>query len=576
MKVANVLHKRFLLLLKIFLILLFITHTSVAQIFAPKNYPRNYFRWPVLAQPGIVANMGELRSNHYHMGLDCRTNQKQNIPVVAAADGYIAKIKIEPFGFGRAVYINHPDGLTTLYAHLNDFAPPLERYVTEQQYKLKQWNIFIDIPAGLFTVKKGDFIAYSGNTGGSEGPHLHFEIRETGTDKNLNPSLFNFPIPDTIPPVITRLAIYNRYISTFEQTPQFIPIKKQNGYYITAGTILKLKYSKISFGITAADRNNLSSNLNGIYEAALYADEKLACAFQIDKIGYDETRYLNANIDYKWMKSGGGFVQHLSRLPGYPQGLYKSIKGDGVLEFADTLVHNIRIEVKDANGNLSSMCFTIKADSATNTKMQPIAKTSALFHPASVNVFERSGLLLYMPETCLYDSIRFRYSELISSTGFSKYWLHDCNVPVHDYFKVSIKAGEAFSSKMMMGNTCNGKNNFEKTVYANGWHSAWFREFGSCQLMIDTLPPIVSPVGFNKKLDFKKASRIAFTVADNCGEIASVNVTLDGQWLRFTYDKGRTFSYTFDERCPPGEHELRIKAVDVVGNTAEKVYCILR
>ena len=160
-------------------------NSATAQVFPAKNYPKGYFQWPVIAKHALVANFGELRPNHYHMGLDCRTDQIENVPVVAAADGYIAKVKIEPYGFGRCIYINHPNGFTTLYAHLNNFYPELEKYITEQQYKLESWKVFLDIPANLFPVKKGQFIAYSGNTGGSQGPHTHFEIRDTKTDKVL-------------------------------------------------------------------------------------------------------------------------------------------------------------------------------------------------------------------------------------------------------------------------------------------------------------------------------------------------------------------------------------------------------
>ncbi len=145
------------------------TTAARAQYFPKKNYPQNYFQWPVDAKIGLAANFGELRPNHYHMGLDCRTDQKENRPVLAAADGYVAKIKIEPFGFGRCIYINHPNGLTTLYAHLNDFNAAIEKYITDQQYKLQQWAVFIDVPANLLKVSKGDMIAYSGNTGGSQG-----------------------------------------------------------------------------------------------------------------------------------------------------------------------------------------------------------------------------------------------------------------------------------------------------------------------------------------------------------------------------------------------------------------------
>src|SRR6195952_877986 len=231
--------------------ILLINITSYAQIFPAKNYPKGYFSWPVDAQKGLAANFGELRPNHYHMGLDCRTDQKENRPVMAAADGYIAKVKIEPIGFGRCIYINHPNGLTTLYAHLNEFNPALEKYVTEQQYKLQSWKVFIDIPADLFPVKQGQFIAYSGNTGGSQGPHTHFEIRDTKTDKVLNPLLFGFPLADNIPPDILRLAVYDRSISTFEQSPKFYQLKKINGVYTTIPRLILSNSDKVSFAITA-------------------------------------------------------------------------------------------------------------------------------------------------------------------------------------------------------------------------------------------------------------------------------------------------------------------------------------
>jgi murein DD-endopeptidase MepM/ murein hydrolase activator NlpD len=148
-----------------------------------QDYPQNYFRNPLNIPMELVANFGELRANHWHMGLDIRTQQKQNLPVHAAAEGYITRVKIEPGGFGRAIYINHPNGYTTLYAHLNNFFPALEQYVKAEQYKLESWQVELEIAPNLFPINKGSFIAYSGNTGGSQGPHVHFEIRETKTDR---------------------------------------------------------------------------------------------------------------------------------------------------------------------------------------------------------------------------------------------------------------------------------------------------------------------------------------------------------------------------------------------------------
>ena len=191
-----------------------------AFICTAQTYPQNYFRNPLNIPMELVANMGEIRSNHWHMGLDIRTQRRENLPVHAAADGYIARVLVEPGGFGQAIYINHPNGLTTLYAHLNSFFPALAQYVKQQQYARESWKVNLHLPPDLFPVKKGQLIALSGNTGGSQGPHVHFEIRDTQTEKCLNPLLFNFPVADAVAPSILRLALYDRNKSTYSQTPQ--------------------------------------------------------------------------------------------------------------------------------------------------------------------------------------------------------------------------------------------------------------------------------------------------------------------------------------------------------------------
>lgn len=192
----------------------------------PVFSPKYYFRNPLGIPMELVANFGELRPDHWHMGLDIRTNQEENLPVYAAADGYIAQIGIRPQSFGRFIIINHPNGLSTLYGHLNDFFPALEKYVTDQQYKLESWAVELKFTKDQFPVFKSQYIANSGNTGGSQGPHLHFEIFDTKTDKRLNPLLFDFPIVDNVPPEIIKLAMYDRSKSTYEQSPALFSLKK--------------------------------------------------------------------------------------------------------------------------------------------------------------------------------------------------------------------------------------------------------------------------------------------------------------------------------------------------------------
>ncbi len=559
--------------------LLLFSNALFAQIFPPKNYPQGYFGWPVQATKALVANFGELRPNHYHMGLDCKTEQHENLHVLAAADGYIAKIKIEPSGFGRCIYINHPNGLTTLYAHLNDFYPELEQYVTEQQYKLENWRIFIDVPANLFTVKKGQFIAYSGNTGGSQGPHVHFEIRDTKTDKVLNPLLFGFPVADKIAPYVLRLAVYDRTRSTYEQSPRFISLKKVNGIYQTVPAVISLPTTKTSFAITAYDIYTGSTNQNGIYEADLYDDDKPIIGFQLDSISYDETRYLNAHIDYKLRSGGGPFVQHLSRLPGYPQGVYKEVNGNGVINLDDNETHHIKIKIKDTEGNTSVVSFAVKSNGAAPAALP----AQNMFKPGYLNVFENNSLRFYLDENELYDSVDFKVTPIGSTqAGGIAYQLNNGFIPVHTFFNVNIKNAAATNpNRMIMRRWWGSKSDYAKAVPVaigkeGGWYRSGFKSLGNVELYEDTVPPLVTAIGFKDGMNAAKLNRLVFVVRDATDELRNFRAELDGKWLRFSNDKGKTFIYSFDGHCGSGKHELKLSVEDCAGNRTEKIYTFTR
>jgi len=542
-----------------------------------------FFQWPLTTKPGLAANFGELRPNHFHMGLDCRTDKKQNIPVLAAAEGYIAKVKIEPYGFGRCIYINHPSGHTTVYAHLNDFIPALENYISAEQYRLKSWAVFLDIPPHLFPVTKGQQIAFSGNTGGSQGPHLHFEIRETKSDNVLNPSLFDFPLPDDVAPDIYRLAVYDRSISTYEQAPRLYPLKKVNGVYVPATPLLSINADKVSFGIIASDRGNGSDNKNGIFEARLFDNDTEIIRFQMDSISYDETRFLNAHIDYRLRSNGGPYVQHLSRLPGYTNGIYRPVSGDGVILLNNDSEHRIRIEVLDARGNYSVLAFGITRNlNQAKVIDLPSPHHQKNFYPGMINVFENEKLSFYLPEKSLYDSFRFQYQEMAPVSGYPVYRLHNNSVPLQVAFPLKIRASvpESLRNKVVIARTWNGRSDYEKAAsigfFGENWHMARFREFGYFQVMVDTLAPVINAPGFREGMDCSKQKRLVFVVSDNTEELKNFKATLDGKWLRFSNDKGRNFVYQFDEQCAPGTHELILSVEDQVGNRAEKIYHFTR
>jgi murein DD-endopeptidase MepM/ murein hydrolase activator NlpD len=360
---------------------------SSPPLFAPVTYPQGYFRNPLDFPMSLAANFGELRPNHYHMGLDIRTQHRENQPVHAAADGYVARVEIEPAGFGQAIYIRHPNGYTTVYGHLNQFFPALAAYVHQQQYRLQSWQVDLTLPPGLFPVRKGDFIAYSGNTGGSQGPHLHFEIRRTDGDINLNPLLFGLPVPDRTPPTLLRLAWYDRNEGIYGQSPHILPQIPRS--------LLIVPTSRISFALSAFDTQSGSANPNGIYEADLYVDHLPVIGFQMNNISYDDTRNVNAHIDYKTRETGGPFLQQLFFLSGYPPpSIYRAVvaahpssgggsteaatgsrgsaagsmvdpagqphAANGVLRLDDGRIHDVRIAVKDTYGNSSELRFRVQ------------------------------------------------------------------------------------------------------------------------------------------------------------------------------------------------------------------------
>ena len=576
----KVLHKPFL-----FFLAASFGYQSQGQLFPKKNYPKGYFIYPIDAKIGLAANFGELRPNHYHMGLDCRTDQVQNKHVKAAAEGYIAHVRIEPAGFGRAIYINHPNGLTTVYGHLNNFFPALEKYVKEQQYKLESWQVFLDIPPGMFPVKQGQFVAYSGNTGGSQGPHCHFEIRDTKTDKVLNPLLFGLPIADNVPPTILRLAMYDRTISTYSQYPKLFSLKKVNGIYKTTIPVITVNSEKVSFGISANDKISGSTNPNGIYEAVIYLDNEPLSGFEIDSISYDETRYVNAHIDYKTRAAGGPFIEHLSRLPGYPPGVYKEFNGNGVIELTDDNLHEIKIVVKDPYDNTSTLEFSVKRGSNIIDPAKSLAvsyKEEQEFHPSFVNIFENDNLQLIINPEDLYDSVKFTHSTKPAVTAMAFSEMHSCLsglVPIHAGVTVKIKADRdipvELQDRMLIKRSWGGKTEVVTAKKDGAFYSASFRSFGNFELIADNIPPAITG-GFRENSNLSHSSLIVFTPKDNNEEIKNFRAELDGHWLRFTNDKGHSFIYKFDEMCSKGNHELKISIQDEAGNTTEKIYHFTR
>lgn len=565
----------------------------------PAALPKNYFRNPLGIPMQLQANFGELRPDHWHMGLDIRTNAKENYPVYAAAEGYIAFVGVRPASFGRFIIINHPNGLSTLYAHLNDFFPELEKAVREKQSLGESWALEWKMSPGMFNVVKGDFIAYSGNTGGSQGPHLHFEIFDTQTEKRLNPLLFNFPLTDNIPPSVFKLAMYDRSRSVYDQTPVFFSLKRtDSGYIIPKTPVIKTGLQKVSFAIQAVDRMNSSGSDDGIYSATLSVDSLPQIMFVMDSISYDETKYMNAHTDYKLRYNGGGWFQHLSRLPGDFGGVYKEISSDGVVTLIDTLPHLISVYIKDAFGNAAHLDFIIRHNDSL--AVAEYINKDPVFIPSKENTIKKTAFEALLPEKCIYDTVPVLFAATAYG-GYNSvsdaYSIGNSAYPVQDAITIRLKQNreitEEQKSKLVIVRTDRKERQVKKATWEKGWLIAKFADFGTYQAFIDLAPPAINSPGNGDTINLSPLSRIIFAPTDNYG-VKGLNVFLSAcsydstgyhcsddslsekKWLRFTNDKGRNWIYWFDENFPFGVYKLQVIVEDIVGNTTTKEWWVKR
>ncbi|HBV13833.1 M23 family metallopeptidase [Chryseobacterium carnipullorum] len=562
--------------MKIFHKLLFILFfINAITIQAQNTYPQNYFRNPLNIPMQLAANFGAVRTNHFHMGLDLRTNSQENLTVVAAADGYVSRIKVERYGFGNAVYITHPNGYTTLYAHLNKYYDQLDEYVKERQYKDEKWEQDITFSPGQFPVTKGQLIALSGNTGGSAGPHLHFEIRDTKTEECINPLLFGFNIPDSIAPVISGLYWYDRRFSTYEPGANGIAVKKMGNMYTT--DVIQVSSPTISLAIKAVDKANHGFNL-GIYHAELLMDDEVMYSFSLDKVSYDDTRYINGCIDYPKLIQDKMSIQHLSSLPGMKLKNYSPSDLNGIINLKDENVHSVEIILKDVNGNTSRLKTKVKLSktsdqiSSTNTMVKANERKTITTENAEIN----------LSKNAVYDAVNFQMSEKSSTNRdavSNTIVLHSPYIPVHDNYTLKIKPNRKLTNeekgKVVVLLDFGSDTNVAKGKWNGDRVESEFNRLGTATLLLDQSMPSVSP-GW-KEGALITGSTLRLKGAATTGDIVAFRAELDGKWLRFARMKD-DFVYIFDEKCPraSGSHTLKVTTVNAAGNKNTQTFTFQR
>jgi hypothetical protein len=545
------------------------------------TYPKNYFRSPLDIPLVLAGNFGECRPNHFHTGLDFKTNEKENLPVSAVGEGYVSRVSISHSGYGNAIYVTHPNGYTSVYGHLNDAFPALQQYIVAQQYQQEKWNIDIQLEPSLFPIQKGALLAYSGNTGGSTGPHLHFEIRDTKTEHVLNAGLFGFNITDNKSPIAKSIALYTEQ-SIYEQNPTLINVAAQGNKYTTTSTVV-WPYNKVRIAVKADDFMNSSTNTLGIYSMQLFMDGQLQSGWELADINFEENRYMNAFADYKLKEQGKSWYQTLFKTKNNNLSNYTYLNAEkGTLDISDAQPHEIIIKMNDVWGNSSQIQFSIQG---TKQQAKDITLHSNYWNALNQQQIETPTLRFMTYNTSFYDDVLLRYSEQKNSQYLSNIvQLFDHSIPLHSYSPLAIKLNKlipfnltsklVFVHKIKAANLPgNNPQNAAPARYEHGWAVADIRTLGQYYVMLDTVPPVITPI--QKNNNYTQAKAIKFSITDNYTSVKNFKALLNGQWIRFVRS-GNTYTYIFDERCPKGQHTLTLIAADESDNEKQLNYTFTR
>jgi murein DD-endopeptidase MepM/ murein hydrolase activator NlpD len=561
---------RFLLSILLFLPFTF-TCLFGQELPQSRSYTQNQFRFPLDIVPTSSGTFGELRANHFHSGLDFRTNQKTGYPVYAVFDGYVSRLRVQFGGFGNAVYISHPNGYTSVYAHLERFTPEMAKIIKDQQYKIESDFVDFELQPLQIPVKKGQVIAWSGNTGSSAGPHLHFEIRDTKTEETINPQLFGLKIPDNIPPSITGIYLYQLNGTPFNEntSKKYFQVTGAAGKYkLTTAAPVQVN-GEVGFGISTNDTNTGSTNRNGIYSIELKKDGVTVYAFKAESFTFDMTRALNAHIDYpayltskRWIHKS--FVEPGNRLKMYPQ-----IVNQGLINFDEEGEHDMEYIVKDASGNTSTLLFKVKSSKVVkNTKTE----SGVLFKHNQTNEFSNEQVKIVIPEGNLYSDIYFNYAVLPKNPGAVSaiHKIHNRFTPLHENFQLWIKPDSvlgALADKAVIVSTNKAS---QGGTYQDGYIRANIRNFGDYYIALDTIPPVIQPINISEGKNMSQISRITIKASDNLSGIKSYAARIDGKWVLMTLDyKTRLMNYVFDERVQPGKHVFELVVIDHKNNQSK-------
>lgn len=546
--------------------LLFFTIFLSPFILAAQPLPQGYFRNPLDSDIGLSATFAEFRTGHFHAGLDMRTGGVIGQPVHAAADGYVAKVSISPWGGGKILYIKHPNGYVTVYMHLDSYAGNIGKAVRNEQYAQQSYSITKLFGPEELPVKKGQVVAYSGNSGGSGGPHLHFEIRRGGLEDlhthatTINPLLFGIQYNDNIKPVIRGIRLYPSMGEPFEVTTEEVSVS-----------------GPFHIGVYATDAAEGSTNKNGVDHVEIYVDGSLFFKYVTSAFPLDSSRISNALIDYPlYIRTRQAYL--LTRLlPGARGKWIPVCKGDGILRLEPGTTHTVIVKAFDIKGNMVERTFRVNSLPSPAVEEPPIDErnTYAVSYDKPLKITGKEMKLVF-PAYMLYSDDRVK----CYPAADNRYLSPLCTVrpvtsplPPHTAYTLSIKATRP-SEKAVIVRVDGNKQTAYKTTREGDWYTASVRDFGQFALVVDNANPRVSPVNFREGRRLK-SNTIRLKISDNLSGIENYNCYLNGNWILAEYDgKSATLTINASGTLKSGINKLRVEVTDATGNSTDVTYTL--
>jgi hypothetical protein len=529
----------------------------------------------------LSGNFGELRRNHFHTGLDIKTQGVEGFEVRAIEEGVVSRIKVSPYGYGKAIYIDHPDGRTSVYAHLSEFNDTITSFTREAQYELESFAVDLHPGGNKLKVEKGEVIGLSGNSGSSRGPHVHFEIRETDTERPIDPMLFGFDIKDDIPPYIYEIMAvpiedFSQVNGHFEN--QKFNVARSQGANCNLSRNAPIEVSgKVGFAINTIDRLNGQSNRCGVHIIRLTVGDQKVYEQRIEKLDFSLRKYFNAHHVYSEYVSDGRRFQRSYVLPNNHLNIYKHVENMGHIELQPGEEKEALYEVFDTAGNRSALKFSIRGvkRDESNKPKRAIERSDfyKTFEFDEENHLVTGSCSMFLPGYSLYEDLEFCYSsgDTIPGMFTPTYKMGDESVALNEPYTLKLKVdnvpqGLIENLTIVKINEKNGRLYSKGGKLRDGWMELEIDEFGSFAVTVDVENPRIRNIDFRKNM--RSYRDFSFIVTDDLSGVDHIEGRIDGKWILMDFDAKRArITYTFDKsRVSRGEHEFELIIRDACGN----------